>query len=349
MSKFSFLADMARAKPEAFREVLESIYGYIEMRAFGEDYDEAAETLLFQVQETAKRRYQDDAQLGLGVKVDEVFAEILAQIEASEAPRDFRLSILLQVRRLRQVLSGNFAFESPAYAYHVVGPVVDEFPYTKISASSRAVALQKKHVISCQAYNHDNGMDRARALIFEAPLSVDEIMLAGEAKARELKVVLISDEEILPGVPTFQDADEAFRDLHARCLQSSQDVEVLGETLEQSAVLDRAPPSDGDCAALELYAGIMRQRCRNLVRTLASRSDRQAANYAEMYKMIKSDMVPEEVRTAFFEITANGSRSGESPTAAQRINGMRHQIEKLEDKIEELERPREGDGDLAPN
>ena len=57
--------------------------------------------------------------------------------------------------------------------------------------------------------------------------------------------------------------------------------------------------------------------------------------------MIKSDMVPEEVQKAFFQITANGYRSGENPTAAQRINSMRHQIEKLEDKIEELQKPAE--------
>ena len=349
MSKFSFLCNMSRAEPKAFREVLESIYDYIETRAFGEDCDEVAEALHVRMQEAAKRKYEEDAQVGLDVKVDGVFAEILAQIEASDALNGFRLDILLQVRRLREILSGDFAFESPAFAYHVVGPVVDEFPYTKMSASNRAGAFRREHLFSCQAYNYDNGMNRARALIFEAPLSTAEIMLAGEAKARDVKTVLISDVEILPGVHTFRDADEAFRDLQSRCLQSGLDVGAVADEPERSVALDQLPPSDGDYAVLEVYAGILRQRCRNLTRTLASRSDRDAAKYAEMYKMIKSDMVPEEVRTAFFEITANGYRSGETPTAAQRINSLRHQIEKLEDKIEELELPREGTRDPAPD
>jgi len=340
MSKSTFVYNMSRADPDTFRDVLETLYDYLEARAFGDDLDEVAEKILFEMQHTSRPKYDGNTHAGLDIKVDKVFAQMLKEIETSEAADDLRLRISLQLRHLRDIVTTGFAYEAPGYAYHVVGPIEESFPYEKMSASWRAGELRRNHSISCHEHNYEGGLDRARALIFEAPLSTAEIMLAGEAKARDVKMVLIGEEELLPGVPTFSDADDAFKDLLARCMQSSAMTEDLPEeALERSVALDAVQPNDGDYDALALHAGILRKRCRNLVRTLADRSDRDAARYAEMYKMIKSDMVPEEVQKAFFQITANGYRSGENPTAAQRINSMRHQIEKLEDKIEELKEP----------
>jgi hypothetical protein len=342
MSKSTFLYNMSRADPDAFEDVLGGVYDFIEARAFGDELDEVAENLLFEMQNASRPKYDDNMHAGLDIKVDKVFSDMLKEIESSEAADDLRLKISLQLRHLRQIVSTGFAYEVPGHSYHVVGPIEDIFPYEKMSASWRAGDLRREYNISCREHLYEGGLDRARALIFEAPLSTAEIMLAGEAKAKGLQMVLIGSEELLPGVPTFSDPEDAFKDIIARCMHSSELTEdIPEEDLERSAVLEPSQPDDGDYAALALHAGILRTRCRNLVRSLTSRSDRDAARYAEMYKMIKSDMVPEEVRNAFFQITANGSRAGESPTAAQRINTMRHQIEKLEDRIEELQKPAE--------
>ncbi len=350
MSKTSFIHNLDRADPKVFRTVLERIYDHLTALAYQEAPAEETETLLFEISDAVSPTFEAASRPGLGGQVDRVFATILETIRASDGAVDLHLDVTLQVRRLREILSGGFAFETPAYSYSVVGPVEDTFPYEKLSASSRATSLRKQHHIAFQPFKYDGGLDRARALIFEAPLSPAEMMLAGEAKARDIQMVLISHAEILPGVPTFADADEAFMDLQARCMQISDGADIMPrEALEKSWALDLPRPVDGDYEALALHADILRERCKNLARSMTHGTDRAAARYAEMYKMIKSDMVPEDVREAFFQITANGSRSGDNPSAAQRINSMRRQIEALEDKIEDLEQTKESAADLTPD
>jgi hypothetical protein len=334
MNEASFLRQLSRADSETFKKVAGALYQHLEAEVFEGNPSEAQLDLYNEVGRSLQEAQGSLDRGGLMGVVDDAFARIIRKFDSAGSQN--AMEVALAVREIRRIVSGRLAFDGAPYAYMVIGPSEEEFPYQKASASMRAGDLQRRFRIACQPATDAAKLRKARGVILEAPLSAEEIMLAGEARGLGLEMVLIATEELLPGVPTHATAEAAFTDLRARCGAATETADPLtSEMVEDLALpadlLDPEEDSPHELAAWRLRAMLIEQAYEALMRSATFHHDRSAATSAELDKMIREESVPEELRKAYFEIVANGSRSGHNPDVAQKINAMRHKIEALKE------------------
>lgn len=334
MNEKAFTHRLASADTAIFKEVTGRIYRHLEALAYEGGSDEDPDIMLHQMVSQLNGSHRDLDRGGLAGVVDDAFAKLLAAVEEGDETPATELA--LGIREIRNIVTGRHAFDGPRNVIRVVGPETEDFPYQKISASHRARDFQRSHRISVREATRPDQLRSARAVIFEAPLMTDEIMMAGEARSLGLEMVLIGREALLPGVPTFADAEDAFADLRRRVMAQGAEHGVQEPAEVENVAVPAGRQEGADAAAWRLRAEILEQAYTALMRSMTFSADRHAAKSAELDKMIREDGVPEDLRKAYFEIVANGSRTGDNPVYAQTVNAMRHKIERLEGMVEKL-------------
>lgn len=331
MTQKRFIDAATTANEETFVNVMGRIYSQLHAMANEEVPQEDPYYFLHEVICEMKESSFKIERSGLRSVINQAFEDALQKIPGSE--------IHLLIRGLHRIMTGQISHDRAPWGYVVVGPDVSVDDYSKISARQRSLILQKKHRMPCSAaYNHKD-IEQKRGVLLEAPLSASEIMIAGAAIASNLDVVLLGEVEGLSHIPSFNDPDEAFL---ALVEMSSSKFNVSDELDLDNLPADMTPcmiSPDAELAAWKLYAKISDQSYQALMHSAIFSSDRHIARSAELDKMIREPETPSHVQEAYFQIVANGSRSGCSPVEAQKINGMRHKIEELQRKLNQADEP----------
>ena len=317
-----------------------AITGSVEIGDFS---PECPETFLHDLVQDLKSRkntnHADPDFTGLRHVVNRAFQDLDPQMDS------IAKSLLLQ--RINGILTRGRAFDQPDWCWHVIGPAEELDCLDKISARSRAMQIQREFRLSCMSAGSGDDLLRSRGALVETPCSPQEILLVGLARGRGLEVVGIGDgpDGFFAGldIPFHMDAHEAFKRLVTRSAVS-RPIENSGinqDGTDFDRVCLELPPAlspGAERAAWQLRAEIIEQAYGALKRSATYLGDSHAGCRAELDKLMLENDIPEQVRTAYFNIVANGSRQGQSPVVTQKINGMRHRIEVLEKKNATLER-----------
>ena len=279
---------------------------------------------------------------GLRNVIDRAFQDLDPQMDF------IAKSLLLQ--RINRILTRRSAFDQPDWCWHIIGsapnPKLDSID--KTNARSRALWIQREFRLPCMSATTRDDLLRSRGVLIEAPCSPYECLLVGFAKGRNINVVGIGDDSdgffAELDIPFHTDAHDAFKNLVTRSaidMPVVEDFEIEQNGIDFDETYLKLPPPlspDAERAVWQLRAEILEQAYDALRRSATYLSDRNAANQGELDKLMLENDTPEQIRSAYFDIVANGSRRGQSPVIAQKINGMRHRIEGLEKKNTVLER-----------
>lgn len=330
MSKFGFIMKILWADEKALRDALSSIYD--QLMAVDEGISsEIHADFLYMVQRKLTEKDDFLERSGPRALIDQAFDDLSADSDPIERG--------LLLFRLNQILTGRQSSVRPSWCFHVIGPKQE--CYEKQSARGRALALQKQFRMPCKSAKSIEDIKHSRGILLEAPLGPEELMLAGAAIERGCRVSCIGEVESLHSIPSFQTAEEAFGDLIERAYGQLDGVSPFDPEMDPWDL--PAPLSEeAEKAALQLRIEVLEQSFESLLSSATYSSDRNAAKTAELDLLMKEESTPEAVRNAYFQIIANGSRDGHSPTAAQKINGLRSQVDQLKEQLKEAQSLQDG-------
>jgi len=308
---------LQRCDSREYRDVLASLVRHLEISSGHYDASEDEIRSMRQAAAAASGSCgsatirRDVQRRDLDELIDDLFRPVVDAMsrDGTDAPEAFLL-----MRDLRRALGGDRDMGNMHPKWGIVFEE-DLFPGTY-----RARELQRAVRVPVLEVSSVDELRGCAGIILQGEISGRTAFLAGVAIGSRIPAA-VADGMMRPndfGLPVFRKEAEALDHLRSGMAEGEHPLDINAEMQK---------------ACLEARGLLLEQENASIRKSMERYLDRIASRDVEIIKLVREHGIEKE----YFDIYANGSRPNSEPVYARRLNAARHEIERLQKKIDGLE------------